>query len=96
MLGRVESIWRYPVKSMRGEEVDEIFVAFTGLMSDRVYAIQSSAADPAFPWHTAREQEDLVLYQAGPLQAARRHAQARQHGRGDGPSRQHPRALPAS
>ena len=64
MLGRVESIWRYPVKSMRGEEVDEIFVAFTGLMGDRVYAIQSSAADPAFPWHTAREQEDLVLYQA--------------------------------
>ena len=64
MLGRVESIWRYPVKSMRGEEVDEIFVAFTGLMGDRVYAISSTAADPAFPWHTAREQEDLVLYQA--------------------------------
>ena len=64
MLGRVESIWRYPVKSMRGEEVDEIFVAFTGLMGDRVYAIASAAADPAFPWHTAREQEDLVLYQA--------------------------------
>ena len=64
MLGKVESVWRYPVKSMRGEEVDEIFVAFTGLMGDRVYAIASDAADPAFPWHTAREQEDLVLYQA--------------------------------
>jgi len=64
MLGKVESVWRYPVKSMRGEEVDEIFVAFTGLMGDRVYAISSTAADPAFPWHTAREQEDLVLYQA--------------------------------
>ena len=64
MLGRVESIWRYPVKSMRGEEVDEIFVAFTGLMGDRVYAIASTAAPASFPWHTAREQEDLVLYQA--------------------------------
>ena len=64
MLGRVESIWRYPVKSMRGEEVDEIFVAFTGLMGDRVYAIASTAAPKSFPWHTAREQEDLVLYQA--------------------------------
>ena len=64
MLGRVESIWRYPVKSMRGEEVDEIFVAFTGLMGDRVYAIASTAAPTSFPWHTAREQEDLVLYQA--------------------------------
>ena len=39
MLGKLESIWRYPVKSMRGEEVDEIFVAFTGLMGDRVYAV---------------------------------------------------------
>ena len=64
MLGRVESIWRYPVKSMRGEAVNEIFVAFTGLMGDRVYAISSTAADASFPWHTAREQEDLVLYQA--------------------------------
>ena len=64
MLGSVESIWRYPVKSMRGEEVDEIFVAFTGLMGDRVYAIASTAAPKSFPWHTAREQEDLVLYQA--------------------------------
>ena len=64
MLGKLESIWRYPVKSMRGEEVDEIFVAFTGLMGDRVYAVSSTAADKAFPWHTAREQEDYVLYQA--------------------------------
>ena len=64
MLGRVESVWRYPVKSMRGEEVDEIFVAFTGLMGDRVYAISSTAAPKSFPWHTAREQEDLVLYRA--------------------------------
>ncbi len=64
MLGNLESIWRYPVKSMRGEEVDEIFVAFTGLMGDRVYAVSSTAAPTSFPWHTAREQEDYVLYQA--------------------------------
>ena len=64
MLGKLESIWRYPVKSMRGEEVDEIFVAFTGLMGDRVYAVSSTAAPKAFPWHTARELEDYVLYQA--------------------------------
>ena len=49
MLGKLESIWRYPVKSMRGEEVDEIFVAFTGLMGDRVYAVSSTAAPKAFP-----------------------------------------------
>ena len=60
----LESVWRYPVKSMRGEQVDEIFAAFAGLMGDRIYGLSSSAADPAFPWHTSREQEDLVLYKA--------------------------------
>lgn len=63
-IGTLESIWRYPVKSMRGEEVDDVFVAFTGLMGDRIYAISSSAASPEFPWHTNREQEELILYKA--------------------------------
>jgi uncharacterized protein YcbX len=63
-IGRLESIWRYPVKSMRGEQVDEVFVAYTGVMGDRVYAISSAAATPEFPWHTSREQEEFVLYQA--------------------------------
>ncbi len=63
-IGRLDSAWRYPVKSMRGEAVDEVFVAYTGVMGDRVYAIRSSAADPEFPWHTGREQEELVLCQA--------------------------------
>jgi uncharacterized protein YcbX len=26
-IGTVESLWRYPVKSMRGEELNEAFVA---------------------------------------------------------------------
>ena len=63
-IGTVESIWRYPVKSMRGEQVDDVFAAFAGLMGDRIYGISSSHAVPEFPWHTAREQEDLVLYKA--------------------------------
>ena len=63
-IGTVESIWRYPVKSMRGERVDDVFAAFAGLMGDRIYGISSSHAAPEFPWHTAREQEELVLYKA--------------------------------
>ena len=27
VLGHVESLWRYPVKSMRGEELEEAFLA---------------------------------------------------------------------
>ena len=63
-IGSLDSVWRYPVKSMRGESVDEVFVAYTGVMGDRVYAITSSSAYPEFPWHTGREQEEFVLYQA--------------------------------
>ena len=38
-IGTLSSVWRYPVESMRGEAVDEVFVAYTGVMGDRVYAI---------------------------------------------------------
>ena len=31
MVGTVESLWRYPVKSMRGEELDEIFAGYSGV-----------------------------------------------------------------
>lgn len=63
-IGKLESIWRYPVKSMRGEAVDEVFVAYTGVMGDRLYAISSSDAPPEFPWHTNREHEEFVLFSA--------------------------------
>lgn len=63
-IGKLESVWRYPVKSMRGEQVDDVFVAYTGVMGDRLYAISSSRAPPEFPWHTSREQEEFVLYSA--------------------------------
>ena len=38
-LGRVDAIWRYPVKSMQGEHVDSVFVGFGGVMGDRVYGM---------------------------------------------------------
>jgi len=28
VIGTVESLWRYPVKSMRGEQRDQVFVSF--------------------------------------------------------------------
>ena len=36
-IGTIESIWRYPVKGMRGEEIPHTYTAFTGLMGDRIY-----------------------------------------------------------
>ena len=63
IVGAIESIWRYPVKSMCGEELHEAFVSFAGLMGDRVYSFVKSNGNPGFPWHTARDQSSLVLYQ---------------------------------
>lgn len=34
-IGTVESIWRYLVKNMRGETLDEVFVSFASVMGDR-------------------------------------------------------------
>jgi uncharacterized protein len=38
-IGKVVSIWRYPVKSMLGEELNSSYVTERGLIGDRVYAI---------------------------------------------------------
>lgn len=62
VIGTVESLWRYPVKSMGGEELHEAFVGFPGIYGDRVYAFVSSAAQKGFPWLTAREQQTMLLY----------------------------------
>lgn len=37
--GRVIAIWRYPVKSMLGEELDAVEVTGRGLLGDRAYAL---------------------------------------------------------
>ena len=62
LVGKVESLWRYPVKSMRGEELQEAFVGFSGVYGDRLFAFKSSAAPKGFPYLTGREQEEMLLY----------------------------------
>ena len=62
IIGKVDSLWRYPVKSMRGEELDEAFVGFSGVYGDRLFAFKSSASPKGFPYLTAREQQRLLQY----------------------------------
>ena len=62
VIGKVDSVWRYPVKSMRGEELDEAFAGFSGIYGDRLFAFQSSASPKGFPYLTAREQRQLLQY----------------------------------
>jgi len=60
IVGKVESLWRYPVKSMRGEEMDEAFAGFSGIYGDRLFAFRSSGSAKGFPYFTAREQRRLL------------------------------------
>src|SRR5213083_3706424 len=62
VIGKVDSVWRYPVKSMRGEELDEAFAGFSGIYGDRLFAFRSSASPKGFPYLTAREQRRLLQY----------------------------------
>jgi hypothetical protein len=62
IIGKVDSLWRYPVKSMRGEELDEAFAGFSGVYGDRLFAFRSAASPKGFPYLTAREQRRLLQY----------------------------------
>src|SRR5438094_4975354 len=62
IVGKIDSLWRYPVKSMRGEELDEAFAGFSGIYGDRLFAFESSASPKGFPYLTAREQQSLLQY----------------------------------
>jgi uncharacterized protein YcbX len=48
---------------MRGERLNEAFAGFAGIYGDRLYAFHSAGAPAGFPFLTAREQEQMLLYQ---------------------------------
>jgi uncharacterized protein YcbX len=60
-VGTVESLWRYPVKSMRGELLESASVGSGGILGDRLYAIHDDAAPAHFPYLTARQREAMLL-----------------------------------
>ncbi len=62
IIGTVESLWRYPVKSMRGEELGEMFAGYSGVYGDRLFAFRSSASPKGFPYLTGREQREMLRY----------------------------------
>jgi len=73
IIGRVEGLWRYPVKSMRGENLNEVFLSFAGVYGDRLFAFRSAAKPKGFPYLTGREQAKMLLYRAyfrHPIKAA--------------------------
>ena len=64
VVGRVVALWRYPVKSMAAERLDEVEVSWHGLAGDRRWAfIRDGQVHSGFPWLTIRERPDMARYQ---------------------------------
>src|SRR6267143_1755501 len=61
-IGTVESLWRYPVKSMRGAEMSEVFMGFSGFYGDRCFAFKNSSARKGFPYLNATVQQQMLRY----------------------------------
>lgn len=63
-IGKVQSVYRFPVKSMGGEQVDEAFVSYAGLVGDRAFAFFSQERSANRSGLTARQRPGLLSYSA--------------------------------
>ena len=60
-VGTVAQLWRYPVKSFQGEQVDELAIAPGGTAGDRILAVVDPAAEKVL---SAKRYADLLLASA--------------------------------
>ena len=64
-VGRVVALYRYPVKSMRGESLEAAEIGWYGLNGDRRFAfIRGDQANSGFPWLTGRQIPEMLQYVA--------------------------------
>ena len=61
-IGRVEAIFRYPVKSMGGERLEFAHLGWHGIEGDRRLAFRRVEDRSGFPWLSASKLPDLVQY----------------------------------
>src|SRR5579859_6079050 len=61
-IGHVETIFRYPVKSMAGERLEDANLGWYGLDGDRRLAFRRMDDRSGMPWLTASKLPDLLLF----------------------------------
>jgi len=61
-IGEVESLFRYPVKSMGGELLEGAELGWHGLDGDRRLAFRKADDRGGFPWLTASKLPELILF----------------------------------
>jgi len=61
-VGVIHRVARYPVKSMRGEAYASLPLTLQGFEEDRRFAFVQAESRSDFPWLTAREMPELLLW----------------------------------
>lgn len=61
-IGQIEAIFRYPVKSMRGEQIDAATLGWHGLEGDRRLAFRRPDERGGFPWLSASKLSALIAF----------------------------------
>jgi uncharacterized protein YcbX len=61
-IGQIKEIFRYPVKSMAGVQLDRVGLGWHGLNGDRRFAFRRLADQSGFPWLSASRLPQLLLY----------------------------------
>jgi uncharacterized protein len=61
-IGQIKSIFRYPVKSMGGVQLDRATLGWHGLNGDRRFAFRRLADQSGFPWLSASRLPELLLF----------------------------------
>ncbi len=63
-VGSVGSLWRYPIKSMMGEELNAIAVTERGLLGDRAYALMDRSTAKVVSAKNPRKWSNLLEFAA--------------------------------
>jgi len=71
VVGSIVSLWRYPVKSMMGEELNATEVAKMGLLGDRAYALVDSSDAKVVSAKNPRKWPQLFDFRAALADAPR-------------------------
>ena len=62
-IGQVEALFRYPIKSMRGEPLESATLGWHGLDGDRRLAFRRVNDHSGFPWLSASQLPDLLRFE---------------------------------
>src|SRR5512147_410824 len=64
-VGWIEAIYRYPVKSMGGEQLETAQMGWHGIEGDRRLAFRRMDDRGGFPWLSAGKLPELLLFAPG-------------------------------